>query len=104
LNVKANGEIISTRYCYAVKRFLRPRQARIGHDRCAGERFAPVRVAQQTTFFSDSKNETIVARERKSSVSHFIDCDPVARKLCASPRGRYRRAGQPSIEQRDSRP
>jgi hypothetical protein len=29
--------------------------------------------------------ETIIARALKYSVSHFIDCDAVARRLCASP-------------------
>jgi len=31
-----------------------------------------------------SKGETIIARALKTSVSHFIDCDAVARRLCAS--------------------
>src|ERR1700737_3778065 len=37
------------------------------------------------TFPDDSTNETIVARELESSVSHFIDCSRAARRLCASP-------------------
>jgi len=31
-----------------------------------------------------SQRETIIASAWKYSVSHFIDCDAVARRLCAS--------------------
>jgi hypothetical protein len=33
----------------------------------------------------DLQRETIIASASKYSVSHFIDCDAVARRLCASP-------------------
>jgi hypothetical protein len=38
-------------------------------------------------FRNDSANERIVARGLEYSVSHFIDCNPVARRLWASPIG-----------------
>jgi hypothetical protein len=40
-----------------------------------------VHAAKLATFFFDSKNETILARGSESSVSHFIDCHAVARRL-----------------------
>jgi hypothetical protein len=41
-------------------------------------------MQKPTTFHDDSANETIVAREPESSVSHFIDGNRAARRLCPS--------------------
>jgi hypothetical protein len=37
-----------------------------------------------TTFHRDSESEMIIARLPKYSVSHFIDADAIAHRLCAS--------------------
>jgi hypothetical protein len=66
----------------AMKRFLPDREMRIGLDPAKLQLFTRVDAAPLTTFHQVSKSETIIARERESSVSHFIDCNPVALRLC----------------------
>jgi sulfonate transport system substrate-binding protein len=51
--------------------------------RCESDNPDRVGAAQQTPSFGKPDRETIVAHALKYSVSHFIDCDPVARRLCA---------------------
>jgi hypothetical protein len=67
-------------YGRAVKRFLLAKSMS-SFDSNFIER---VITAKQTNFFHDSKNETIVVRWSKYSDSHFIDCNPIARRLSAS--------------------
>ena len=52
---------------------------------CLGERnIRPDIATASTTFHRDSKSEPIIARTPKYSVSHFIDADAIAHRLCAS--------------------
>ncbi|HEX9469821.1 MAG TPA: hypothetical protein VF957_09790, partial [Bradyrhizobium sp.] len=41
-------------------------------------------AAASTIFHRDSKSETIISRTLKYSISHFIDRDPIAHRLCAA--------------------
>jgi hypothetical protein len=52
--------------------------------RCAINLPGLIHLAQQTISMTIVKGETIIARTRKYSDSHFIDCDPVALRLCKS--------------------
>jgi hypothetical protein len=67
-----------------MKRFLPDQQLCIVN----GSMRSPVSLSKQTLAADNlrhqSKGETIIARALKYSVSHFIDCDAVARRLCAS--------------------
>jgi sulfonate transport system substrate-binding protein len=53
-------------------------------DRCDAGRFAQSSRRRQTMFHRGSGNQTIIARDLEYSVSHFIDCDLVARRLVPS--------------------
>jgi hypothetical protein len=84
LNVKANGEIIST--------IISSRDATIFASPMKLNRSRPHRSARlagifpasRATFFRDCDIETIVARQFEYSVSHFIDCHLAARTLTGS--------------------
>jgi hypothetical protein len=83
LNVKANGEIIST--------IISSRDATIFASSVKLNRSHPHRLARlvgifppsRATFFHDFDIETIVARQLEYSVSHFIDCHSAARTFTA---------------------
>jgi hypothetical protein len=84
LNVKANGEIIST--------IISSRDATIFVSPVKLNQSRPPRVALlagifspgRATFFRAFDIEAIFARQFEYSVSHFIDCPSAARTLTAS--------------------
>jgi len=71
-------------YRFAMKRFLPDQQLCIANSLMR----SPVSSSKQTlaadNICCNSEAETIIVRALKTSVSHFIDCDAVARRLCAS--------------------
>jgi hypothetical protein len=82
--VKANGEIISTIPSLRGETvFARPTNMHhASFDSIPMRRAHSQRAADNLHRIINS--ETIITRALKYSVSHFIDCNPVARRLCAS--------------------
>jgi sulfonate transport system substrate-binding protein len=82
--VKANGEIIST--------LISSRDETVFVRSQDMQRPAPIQFCRlptssyrtEDTFHLRASNETIIAGASRYSVSHFIDCEPVARTLGAS--------------------
>jgi sulfonate transport system substrate-binding protein len=80
-----------------VKRFLLTWQQCIDGFDAMPSASRRIDAGQQANFFFDLKSETIIARRRESSVSHFIDCHSVALRLLVSP-GRRKSAGWSAIK------